>query len=401
MDTLFDADLDGQLLALYRTRSLDVRLLGRRLRLDVPADVFSTFQVDVGTQALLRQIAVAGPTWATALDLGCGYGAICLAVGKAAIAQRADGVDRDALAVAFARHNARANGLSDAGIAGRLAYEEVQPRDYDAVICNLPAKAGEAVHRMMLLGAFDHLTADGEVWIVAVEPLAARIDEILAADAVRLRLRAARKRHVVYRYSFCHPPRLADAPYVRQRRSFRWKGQDYRLTALHGLAEFDSRSWASDLVLEAFAGTCRQQTVRRLMVCNPGQGHVPLLACRLARTIEEVVLVSRDRIALKASPANLLADGYRGAVRAVHTAAFSCGPGAAAPDAAVAVLREKEGLAVNVEKLRRLAATHGGCRVIAGCKSAFGSRLQQALRKAGIRAAVRTKKRGFCAVAFQ
>jgi len=398
MDVAHDAKLDPALLALYRRKTLDVKLLRHRLRLAVPVDVFSTFQVDRGTQLLLRRMAAAGRSWPAALDLGCGYGPVCAALAKAGIARRVDAIDRDALAVAFARHNAEDNALPHVTPSGGIAYDGVAGRKYDAIACNLPAKAGPTVHRLLLLGAFGHLRGDGEVWIVAVEPLTDRIDQILSTAAVRLREKFPQKGHVVYGYSFARAPELPEQPYVRGRERFRWKGREYELTALHGLGEFDSRSWATDAVLEAFVQTCRRRAIRRLVACNPGQGHLAVLARRIAPTIEDITLVSRDRIALGASQANLRADGYGGSLRAAHTASFRGGPADAETDAVLAVLREKEGLDVNVEKLCRLRAAEPTCAILAGCKSAFGSRLVQALRRRGIRAAVRRRRKGCCAV---
>jgi 16S rRNA (guanine1207-N2)-methyltransferase len=401
MDIVKTAALGPDLRSLYRKRSLDWRRGGRTLHLDVPVDVFSSFRVDTGTQRLLRRIGGCGRKWGAALDLGCGYGPIGLHLAAAGLAERVDAIDRDALAVDFTAHNARRNGLSQVAARGAIAYEHLPPAAYDAVVMNLPAKAGRRVHELMLLGAARHLRAEGEVWVVAVQPLQDALDEILSVEAVIVREKTARKGHVIYNYSFSAEPPVPAEPYVRARMGFQWKGWEYSMTSLHGLGEFDSRSWATDLMLEVFRQRFRGKEIRSLLVCNPGQGHVAVPAWRIAEGVEEIVAVSRDLIALKATCLNLRGNDYGGALRCVHSADLCGACDDASPEVALARLNEKETLAVNVEKLRRLLSACDGCRAIVGCKSAFASRLRERLRAEGIRASLKKKRKGFCSMVLE
>jgi 16S rRNA (guanine1207-N2)-methyltransferase len=385
------------ILDLYRTKQLDWRLRGCRLRLDVPADVFSSFQVDRGTRLLLREIAACSPRWSAALDLGCGYGPIALYLAGTGAAGRVDAIDRDALAVAFTERNARANGLANVAARGGIAYEHVPDGAYDAIVSNVPAKAGETVQRLMLLGAARHLREGGEAWIVVVEPLAERVDEILADESVELRAKTPAKGHVVYRYAFRGRPALPPEPYVRGRGRFEWKRRAYELTAWHGLAEFDKRSWASGVLAAMFQQCFAGKPVRSLAVVEPGQGHVAVLASKIARDLREVTMVSRDLIALRAARMNLLGAGYDGALREIHTAGV---PGAdAVPHVEVmlATLNEKEGADANVEKVSRWCerCADGGA-IVAG-KAAFCTRLRDRLRARGLRAQARKKRKGAAA----
>lgn len=395
------AELDPQLRSLYHKKSLDWRWMGQRLCLDVPVDVFSSHQVDTGTQRLLRRIAARGGRWEAALDLGCGYGPICLHLAAAGLAGRVDAIDRDALAVAFTAHNARSNGLPQVSARGAIAYEHVPPAAYDALVTNLPAKAGRSVHQLILLGARRHLRGEGEVWVVAVEPLTQAIDEILAVEAVNIREKAAYKGHVVYSYSFSGEPPVPAEPYVRAETHFNWKGRQYPMRSLHGLAEFDNRSWATDLMLEVFRQRFEGKRITSMLVCEPGQGHVPVLASRIADGVEEIVAVSRDLIALKATQANLRGNDYEGPVQCVHSADLCCTCQEARPDVALATLNEKETAAVNVEKTRRLLSSCGGCPVIVGCRSSLGSRLGDKLRALGIRVPLRKRRKGFCSMLLE
>jgi SAM-dependent methyltransferase len=428
MNPAFDEDLDRELLALYLQKPLAWSLEGTRLSLAVPADVFSSFQVDRGTRLLLQDIAAAKPHWQSILDVGCGYGPIALHLVAGGSAERAEAFDPDALAVAFARHNARTNGLAQTVHArGGIAYSDfadgpANPADlanpesptpsvaasprprvsasscYDAVVCNLPAKAGAEVHRMILLGAFHQLRPGGQVWLVVVEPLVERIDQILATDAVAPPVKIPHHGHVVYNYTFAAPPALPLDPYVRAvGQQFEYRKHPYRLTAFQGLSEFDSRNWTTDLVLHVFADVLGGGKAESLVVCEPGQGHLPLLAWRIAGQVGEMTVLSRDLLALDATRRNLLESGYDGLLRFVHHPAWSCPAEAARPAAALVRLYEKEGMDVNVAKLRRLRDSCGPCPIIAGCAAAFGGRFQGVLKKAGMRISARKQKKGACA----
>jgi len=388
-------NLRPDLLALYRKKSLDWRAGARTLHLDLPVDVFSSFQVDRGTRALLRAVAAAGDKYPFAMDLGCGYGPIGLFLSAAEIAEKIDALDRDALAVAFCRHNAAVNGLDQVAARAAIAYEAPKPGAVDAVLTNLPAKAGPAVHRLILLGADSVLRPGGDVWLVVVSTLAGRIDEILADPAVEVLQRTPRGEHTVYRYRFRHRPEVPQAPYLRDKSTFTWKGEAYTVTALHGLREFDTRSWVTDLVLDVFRQQARRRGVRHLVACHPQQGHAPLLARRLAPSVEEITLISRDRIALRASRANLEADGFTGPIHGVHSADFQLAGGPRG-DAAIAVLNEKEGLAVNAAKLEALLSGAVDAAVV-GCKSSFAARLVRELRDRGLRSSAPRKRKALSA----
>lgn len=114
----------------------DDRMLGGRIVLRQPAKGYRA-----GLDAALLAAACDAGAGARVIDAGCGVGAALLA----AAARRPDacfvGVERDAAAVALARHNVAANGLAarievlEADIA---AGDRPAGPAFDAAICNPP-----------------------------------------------------------------------------------------------------------------------------------------------------------------------------------------------------------------------------------------------------------------------
>lgn len=386
---------------LYRKKSISVNWSGNALTLDVPVDVFSSFHVDRGTRVLLRSIQEAAPAWGRALDLGCGYGPISLCLAKLGLAEETHALDRDALAVLFTERNARRNGLTNVLARGGLAYDDCPAPRYDAIISNLPAKAGQPVHQMMLHGACHRLRESGEVWLVVVKPLAPSIDAILNHDAVDLIGRIPQGGHVVYHYVFSAPIDPTPLPYRRGGQPFRWQDVAYRLTTWFNLPEFDTLSRSTESVLRDAAHFLKGSGLRRVAVWNPGHGHIPLILAKSFDSIDDVALLSRDLLSLRAARLNLQDNGFRGRIVEFHTADMtSLGP---AHDLGLVIgtLREGEGIDVCRENVDRVAREYAGVPIMMGCSSSFGARIARALTNRGLRASVRKRRKGYCSLFCQ
>jgi 16S rRNA (guanine1207-N2)-methyltransferase len=170
---------------------------GRRLPFLAPFSVFSSHRIDAGTRLLLDHLPEGEPE--SFLDLGCGYGALGLPV--AARFPRARGllVDRDLLALEYARRNASAQGAA-VEVLPSLGYRELPPgaAPFDWILSNLPARAGERVFASFLAGGRARLTSRGEMRVVVIEPLAAKLEEAAAARGLELRRAGASERHTVF-----------------------------------------------------------------------------------------------------------------------------------------------------------------------------------------------------------
>jgi len=392
-----NAGAEQELIDLYFKKSIEARWGGRNLKLDVPVDVFSSYQIDVGTMFLLREISSHVRKWPRVLDLGCGYGPVSVYLSANGIADAVDAIDPDAVAVAFAEHNARMNNCSNISAAPGTAYSNVAKSSYDAVVSNVPAKAGHPVHTLMLLGAQRHLKDNGEVWIVVVSPLEESFDAILDKPEVKLSHKASRKGHVVYNFSFSGEPAVPYTPYLREAAAFRWREWSYEMTSFHGLAEFDERSHATDLIFHVLEKLSATNEFANVLVGNCGQGHIPVFLAQHFAGLQHMCVASRNLIALEAAKHNLKTCGFGGDAVFSHTPLLECRGEDFQPDLIVAALREREGYDIHLGKASRALARYPGSPLVLACASAKASRLEKALRASGRRASLKTKRKGFCA----
>ncbi len=122
---------------------------GRLVRLTTDAGVFSADKIDAGTRVLLAE----GPPVAEAsalADVGCGYGAITIALALRAPDATVWAVDVNERARALCQANAEANGVAD---RVRVVAPDEVPEDLklDQVWSNPPIRVGkDALHELLV-----------------------------------------------------------------------------------------------------------------------------------------------------------------------------------------------------------------------------------------------------------
>lgn len=125
--------------------------------------VFSKDKFDYGTRVLLENIDIHS-LCGKVLDLGCGTGVVGLILGTLNKNISIDMVDVNERAIELAKENIKINNL-DNNIFVSDVYSNVDDK-YDVIITNPPIRAGKDVVRRFLLGAKEHLTANGILYFV-------------------------------------------------------------------------------------------------------------------------------------------------------------------------------------------------------------------------------------------
>ena len=147
----------------------DVTLRGHRLTFHTTWGLFSPRGIDNGSYLLIEHIDVRDGQWT--LDLGCGYGAMGLAIAKACPGGTVHLVDTDFVAVDFARKNAQLNGLANCTAYLSNAFSAVGDIRFDNVVANLPAKVGKELLYIILSDAREHLKPGGQLVVVTISGL--------------------------------------------------------------------------------------------------------------------------------------------------------------------------------------------------------------------------------------
>ena len=142
-------------------RRIALQALGNDLTFVTDAGVFSRDGLDRGTEVLLEALP---PLEGRVLDLGCGWGAVGVALGKRYPALDIVMTDINSRAVELARRNLAENGVTAAVLQGD-GFDAVEGR-FDTIVTNPPIRAGKAVIYGLFARARDYLEPDGALYVV-------------------------------------------------------------------------------------------------------------------------------------------------------------------------------------------------------------------------------------------
>ncbi len=107
-----------------------------------------------------------------ALDFGCGYGPLGLAIAKAAPTGSVQLIDKDFVAIDYSNKNAQANGLDNASAYLSNALMAVPPEpQFSLIVSNLPAKTGNELYTLAFNDAKQRMQPGGRIVVVTINGL--------------------------------------------------------------------------------------------------------------------------------------------------------------------------------------------------------------------------------------
>jgi 16S rRNA (guanine1207-N2)-methyltransferase len=181
----------------YFKKRIDYYCRGQMFTFDVAHTLFSSYQIDDGTDLFLRTIDVEAPK--TILDMGCGCGVIGIVLARLFPDAQVYSIDRDLLAVRYTRHNAALNGVPNVHAIGSVGLENAPKQPFDLIVANIPAKIGdEAIEREFVLEPLNRLRPGGDYWFVVVSGLNHLIPGIGTRHGLKLKQIKKRSGHAVY-----------------------------------------------------------------------------------------------------------------------------------------------------------------------------------------------------------
>ena len=145
------------------------RLRGHLLTFHSTWGLFNPRGVDDGSRLLIDYVEVGACD--RILDIGCGYGPIGLTLALLSPQGEVHLVDRDFVAVEYARKNAALNQIDNCRIYLSNAFSHVPDIRFDTIVSNLPARAGNEMLSIILHGARQHLEPGGRFYVVFISGL--------------------------------------------------------------------------------------------------------------------------------------------------------------------------------------------------------------------------------------
>ena len=148
-------------------------LRGMPLTFSATWGLFSPKAIDAGTQLLIEHLDIQEND--TCLDLGCGYGAIGITLAKCVQTATVYMVDKDFVAVDYARKNVQQNQLQNCHVLLSNGFSHLPDIQFDLIAANLPANVGKELLQIFLTDAKQHLKPDGRLYVVTISGLRAFI----------------------------------------------------------------------------------------------------------------------------------------------------------------------------------------------------------------------------------
>ncbi|MBN1698689.1 MAG: methyltransferase [Spirochaetales bacterium] len=308
-------------------KEIPFRFQGENLRFYLSQSLFSSFDIDRGTRLLLKTIAqhVDISSYETCADVGCGIGVLGLSVKKKYPHLQVTGIDRDALAVSISRLNATLNNVKD-GVCykGGLGLENAENENFDMIISNIPAKAGNPVIRSMIARFCRSLNEKGCAACVIIQNLKGIVEDAIAACGSEILYTEETKDYKVFHFTKgknSSTPAVPDdgttlRPYIRDNVSFEYHETAYTLDTVFNIPDFDTLSYGTRIAMDILY---REHIAGRILIWRPGQGHIPLfLREYYNKSVTQYILAGRDLLELEISRHNLLTNDNVGVSIFLH-----------------------------------------------------------------------------------
>ena len=392
----------------YFKKTLTLKHNDKTLQFNVSQELFSSYEIDAGSRFLLRTLdQLPLGKVRRVLDVGCGYGPLGLTLQRLDKRRTVHLVDRDALAVNFARQNAELNNLHNVQIYGSLGYDAITEQDFDLIVSNIPGKAGEDVITHLIRGARPFLAEDGHVAVVVVTPLVPLVEKVLAEMGdTAVTLKESSANHTVLHYHFTTKssaelqPAFASGLYWRAQLPVAYRKLSFTMQTAYGLPEFDTLGFTTRLLFNLL-NDLPTKPIEHLLVINPGQGHTAVAAW-LSLHPQQITLVDRDLLALQTAVHNLRQNGCPAErIQQHHQIGLPTLPTPA--NLVLHPLRDSEGPRLAVARLNLLAEhLSPEATLLTAANSHLISQIEQQIKKGNgrLKPQKRKKRKGFSALSL-
>lgn len=149
--------------------NFDATLCGYDFSFTTTWGLFSPKSIDAGTQLLIECMEIEEGD--ICLDLGCGYGAIGIAMAKWAPNTEVYLVDKDFMAIEYSHKNVKLNNLKNCHVQLSNGFKHLPDIQFDVIASNLPANVGKELLQIFCSDAKRHLKPNGKIYVVTISGL--------------------------------------------------------------------------------------------------------------------------------------------------------------------------------------------------------------------------------------
>ena len=146
-------------------KEFQVEVLGRKFKFITDIGVFSKGELDDASRLLIETFATQELPSGDILDVGCGYGAVGIALAANRPSNSVHMVDVNLRAIDLAKRNAELNNINNTVVYESDCYQSVE-RKFSYIVCNPPIRAGKKVVHQILEEAPEYLEDNGILTIV-------------------------------------------------------------------------------------------------------------------------------------------------------------------------------------------------------------------------------------------
>ena len=175
---------------------VDYTIDGTTIVAETRSDLFSPKDLDKGSRLLLE--AVAKEEYTSALDWGCGWGAMCLWLAERRPEAHITALDSDMGAIKQTRANAERNRLKNLEIIASPGFEDIDDGlKFDLIVSNPPTHRGREVVESMIAESAKRLREGGKLVIVVEARLKPWVDRALKEHFGRVKTLKRSPKHAV------------------------------------------------------------------------------------------------------------------------------------------------------------------------------------------------------------
>lgn len=168
------------------------------LSCETKPDLFSPKGLDAGTRMLLESIVKIIPSYNTAIDWGCGWGAIGLTLAGLQPQSRVTAIDSDIAAVAVASTNAENNRLHNLKVVASHGFDQLEPdQKFDLIASHPPTHRGREVVEQMIAHSYERLETEGSIVVVVEARLKPWVARSMKASFGQCKIVKRGPKHVV------------------------------------------------------------------------------------------------------------------------------------------------------------------------------------------------------------